>query len=431
MNGIADKVKTEQPGQVLRGVGAHLTQSFKTALARFIILILAILTLVSGVAAISLSQAAAQAGRQGNPVYTVSNFQVWAEAKNAVAAKRAALEDGRVIALRVLMKRLTLPSSYKQLPQLKPSEISKLVTSLSVQDERNSSTEYIATMDFQFSETGVKKLLQSNQIALHDRQGPEVLIVPVVDKTLLGDGDTQKEIISERDWETSFKTLDLRHGLVPLRVGQRLGSLDESVLVALLRGDAQALEAVLKAYKKKYVVLALLSSAQSDRKLRLSLVGRDGIGDVLYKRDFIISNRNVLQAADLAAEVVQGMFEHRLKLLQIKPMAVAAVKKPVEVLPWQTDLQEAPPVTGWQGEVGGAGIMIHVQFTGLRHWQELRQKLADVPGLQNLNIEKLSARGADVTCQFPGGGEALRAQLAATGLRLDPVGGNWVLSDVN
>ncbi|GJM02544.1 MAG: hypothetical protein DHS20C08_10450 [Rhodomicrobium sp.] len=374
----------------------------------------------------------AQAGRQGNPVYTVSNFQVWAEAKDAVSAKKAALEDGRLIALRVLMKRLTLYTSHKSLPKLEPSEIGKLITSLSVQDERNSSTEYLATMDFQFSETGVKALLRKNQISSYDRQGPEVILVPVVDKSLLGAGDEQKPIISQRDWATSFKTLDLAHGLVPLRVEERLGAIDESVMVALIRGEAQAMRGLYQAYKKPNVVVALLSSSQTEGKLRLSLSGRDGIGDILYKRDFIVSEGNVLQSADLAAEVVQGMFDQRLKILNIKPAPqVAAVKKPVEVLPWQTDLIEAPPVTGWQGEVGGARIMMHVQFTGLRHWQQLRRKLADVPGLEDLNIEKLSARGADVTCQFPGGGEALRAQLAAVGLRLDPVAGNWVLSDVN
>ena len=167
-------------------------------------------------------------------------------------------------------------------------------------------------------------------------------------------------------------------------------------LSRLIRGEGQALTGLYQAYGKPNVVIALLSSAQSRNKLRLTLVGRDGVGDILYKRDFLISGGDVLQAADLAAEVALGMFEQRLKLLNIKTQRVA-VKKPVEVLPWQTDLQEAPPVEGWQGEVGGARITMRVQFSGLRHWQQIRRKLADVPGLEDINIERLSARGAEVT----------------------------------
>lgn len=387
--------------------------------------------LLSGLLVISsVMPLLAQAGRQGSPVYTVSNFQVWAEAKNAVSAKKAALDDGKVIALRMLMKRLTLQTSYKDLPEIAVKDTGRYIQSLSVQDERNSKTEYLATMDFQFSEDAVKQLLASNGIPFYDRQGPEVTLVPIVDQSLLGSEEGQKPVISQRDWVTSFKTLDLSHGLVPLKIGQRLGTIDESVLVALIRGEGQALTGLYQAYGKPNVVIALLSSAQSRNKLRLTLVGRDGVGDILYKRDFLISGGDVLQAADLAAEVALGMFEQRLKLLNIKTQRVA-VKKPVEVLPWQTDLQEAPPVEGWQGEVGGARITMRVQFSGLRHWQQIRRKLADVPGLEDINIERLSARGAEVTCQFPGGGEALRAQLAALGMRLQPEGGGWVLSDVN
>lgn len=374
-----------------------------------------------------ITSAWAQAGRAGNPVYTVSNFQVWAEAKDAVSAKRAALEDGRVIALRVLMKRLTLMNSYSKLPDLPSADIGKLITSLSVQDERNSTTEYIANMDFQFSSSGVKQLLRSNQIPFYDRQGPEVVLVPVVDKSLLRPaGPNNKPAMSQNDWETSWSTLDLAHGLVPLKLANRAGALDDSVLIGLIRGEKAALEGLYSSYQGRHVVVALISSAQSTNKLRLTLVGRDGVGDIIYKRDHVVTNGNLLQAADLAAEVAQGMFEQRLKILNLRTIEVA-VKKPVEVLPWQTELQEAAPVTGWQGEVGGARIAMHVEFSGLGAWQRIRRRLVDVPGLDDLNVEKLSARGADVSCQYPGGVEALSRQLAALGMRLEPGAGGWVL----
>ena len=133
---------------------------------------------------------------------------------------------------------------------------------------------------------------------------------------------------------------------------------------------------------------------------------------------------------DIAAEVALGLFEQRVKLLRIKPQLVR--RSPVEVekqevLPWQTKTQEDAPIAGWQGDVGGARIVMHVKFSGLRHWQAIRKRLLNIDGVEELNIEKLSARGADVSCLFPGGAEALAQQVAAVGMNLQPNGEKWVL----
>ncbi len=364
--------------------------------------------------------------RSENPVYTVSNFEVWAEAKDAVAAKRAAHEDGKVIAFSQLLKRITPFEAHKRLPTLQSAQISKMITSLSVKDERNSTTEYLANMDFKFSPDQVKQVLSANRIPYWDRQGDPVVIVPIVDKSLLTPPPgQQKSIMSQKDWVTSWQTLDLSHGLVPLKIGERLAIIDDSVLVALIRDEQAAREGLLKAYKSPSVVVALLSSAQAKGRVRLTIVGRDGLGDVLYKRDHIVSKGDFVQAADLAAEVAQGMFGARLKIVKMANIVVA--HKPKEVLPWQTDLQPAAPVTGWQAQ--GERILMHVRFSGLRHWQSIRQRLQNVQGLDGLNIEKLSARGADISCAFPGGASALTPALASQGLRLTRDGTGWVLLD--
>lgn len=363
-----------------------------------------------------------------NPVYTVSNFEVWAEAKDAVLAKRAAHDDGKVVAFSQLLKRLTPYSSYKYHPTLTSQQVTQLIAALSVKDERNSSTEYLANMDFKFSVKGVKKLLKEHRLPYWDRQAEPVLLVPVVDQTLLTPPEgTQKSLLSQEDWVTAWKTLDLAHGLVPLVLKERLSVVDDAVLAALIRDETRARAGLLEAYKARGVVVALISATPAKNKLRLTLVGRDGVGDMFYKRDHIITKGDVVQAADLAAEVAQGMFDSRLKLTNMNSVAVAA--RPVEVLPWQTDLSAAAPVTGWQSEVDGERVMMHVQFRGFRHWQSIRQRLMAVQGLDGLNIEKLSARGADISCQFPGGADALKAALQARGMVMQQNPDGWILFD--
>lgn len=391
----------------------------------FVGTVLSITLLISSFFATSLS---AQSNKQpDNPVYTVSNFEVWAEAKDAVAAKRAALADGREVALSLLLKRLTLYSSYQSLPKVDEKALSKLITSLSVQNERNSATEYLATMDFKFSPKGVKTLLRQNNIAFLDRQGDQVLIVPVVDAGLLEvPSGKSKPLLTQDEWVSSWNTLDLSHALVPLKVTERLALVDDAVLSALIRGDSKAKEGLKTAYQGKPVVIALLSTAQSKNKLRLTLVGFDGIGEISYKRDHLIPDGSFIGAADIAAEVALGLFEQRLKLLRVSPQ-VARKAAPVEVLPWQTKTQEDAPVAGWQGDVGGARVLMHVKFSGLRHWQSIRKRLAAIDGVEELNIEKLSARGADVSCLYPGGAEAFARQVALAGMNLQPNGDKWLL----
>lgn len=370
----------------------------------------------------------AQQGRTDNDrLFVVSNFEVWAEAKNAVAAKKAAIEDGKVVALSQLLKRLTLYGSYKSLPQPKSDEISRMVTSLSVQNERNSSTEYLANMGFKFSSDAVKKLLQQNGIPYWDRQGKELTVVPIVDGSLLESLPGQKKsIMSLKEWASSWETLDLSHALVPVKLGERLAVIDDAVLNALIRNEPVALEGLYKAYGGKPVVVALLSSAQEKNKIRLTVVGRDSIGEIAYKRDHVLTGSRYIDAADLAAEVALGMFEQRLKLVKIRGSVVAR-REPVEVLPWKTKTQPDAPLAGWQSEVGERRIVMHVNFSGLQHWQSIRQRLSQIHGMEELTIEKLSARGADISCLFPGGAEALGREVASLGMSMQADGEGWVL----
>ena len=365
---------------------------------------------------------------QRSAVYTISNFQVWAEAKDAVTAKRAALEDGKVVAFSQLIRRLSLLGAGNKMAAIPGDQVSKMITSLAVKDERNSNTEYIASMDFQFSPELVRKFMRGQNIPYYDRQGASLILVPIVDQSLLLPlPGSQKPQLSQKDWETSWQTLDLAHALVPIVLKERLALVDDSVIAALVRGDQNSRDGLLKAYNSPRVVLALITSAPSKNKVRLMIIGRDEIGDVTYKRDHIVSKGDLLQAVDLAAEVALGMIEARVKLLKIRPVALR--QDPVEVLPWQTDLQEAPPVTGWQGEARGELVVLHVPFQGLGHWQSIRRRLLEVDGIDGLNIEKLSARGADVTCDFPGGAAALVEALRPHGFFMTPRDGGWLLQE--
>ena len=91
-------------------------------------------------------------------VYTVGNYPVEATAANAVAAKDQALADGQQAAFRSLLKRLVPVTAYKQLTRVSDVKAGDLVSGVSVRSERNSATDYIASLDFSFQADAVRAL---------------------------------------------------------------------------------------------------------------------------------------------------------------------------------------------------------------------------------------------------------------------------------
>ena len=81
-------------------------------------------------------------------VYTVGNYPVDARAANAVAAKEKALADGQQAAFRSLLKRVVPVTDHDRLKRLASLKSSDFFEGVSVRSERNSSTRYIASLDF-------------------------------------------------------------------------------------------------------------------------------------------------------------------------------------------------------------------------------------------------------------------------------------------
>jgi hypothetical protein len=72
--------------------------------------------------------------------------------------------------------------------------------------------------------------------------------------------------------------------------------------------------------------------------------------------------------------------------------------------------------------------LIQVEFRGMSEWQDISRKLSATPGVEELDVAGLSARGARVTLRYADGAEQLADELARQGLNLRNTGGSWVLS---
>ena len=166
-----------------------------------------------------LAGAEAGARAQGTSVYTVAKVQTDATAKDAVTAKKKAREEAEQRALRVVFKRLAPYSEYDRLPAVKTALIDDMLENFSVRRERNSATQYLATLDFSFNADAVRRLLSGYNISYSDIQAARIAVLPVYIEGGKVNG-------TGRDpWRGAWLELDLEHSVTPVKLVRHGASL--------------------------------------------------------------------------------------------------------------------------------------------------------------------------------------------------------------
>jgi hypothetical protein len=369
-----------------------------------------------GFAWLALSGAPAGAAKT-DPVFTVANYPVEASDKNAVAAKDKALADGQQAALRSLLKRIVPVTSYKQLSRLTKVKAQDFISGVSVRSERNSSTDYIANLDFSFQPEAVRALLQRENIAFVEAQAPPVIIVPVLRQGNPAEakGDTGR-------WRDSWKGLDLDHALTPVKLEDLKTTIHNDTVNMLTGGDDSANRILSGEYKSDRVVLAVAEPDLANKKMLVILAGQDAVGPFVLKRNYRIADGDFNYTTELAAVVALGVLEGRWKALR----AAAAPQAGETVNP---DFQNSG-TPAWSARAGashGEPVRFTAEFSGLTQWNQIRTQLLDTPGVENLEIATVSARNADVTLNYPGGAQGLANAVGGRGLSLHNDGGGWTL----
>ena len=144
---------------------------------------------------------------KGSPVFTVAKVAVEAEAKDAVEAKQIALTGGQQAALRTLLKRLTHASVYPRLPVLDDSMVERMIDGFSVRRESNSTTRYVATLDYSFEPDSVRDILNRFGLPFAEQQASPLVLLPVMTEgggVKTGSGRWRRSISSIRSPRSSL-----------------------------------------------------------------------------------------------------------------------------------------------------------------------------------------------------------------------------------
>ncbi len=330
----------------------------------------------------------------GDKVFTVGNYPVEAEAASAVAAKDKAMTDGRDAAFRSLLKRLVPVTAYNQLTRIKGTKTADLLDGVRIRSEQNSPTRYIASLDYSFQADAVRGLLQSQGVPFVADQAPEVLLIPVTQtgQTYAPAGGT---------WLQVWKDLDLENTLSPARITALKPEVHPDTIQLMLQGTGEADRILANEYKSDKVVLAIAEIDIAGKLINVTLAGRDAVGPLSWTRAYRVQDGDTGYALDLAGVVSLGVLEGRWKVMK----------------------------TGPGGTAFGADVLqIDVAFQSQDEWNDIRGRLLDIDGVDNVNIAALTARSAEMGLTYPGGGLALASLLSQRGMKMVQNGGRWSLS---
>ena len=352
---------------------------------------------------LALGLMAAPAQADDDTPYTVSKIDVDITAKNADAAKAKAMADAQKRGIDTVLRRVVPFSFSAKLPDLQPQQVETLVNGMAIRKEQYSTTRYIATLDVIFNEQGVKELLTSLGIPTSEERAPMISVLPLVI-----DGNKVKSV--NEPWRQAWLDLDLTHGLTPANVLQPRPELEAGMVRAVLAGDAGAFAAVQRDYGSAPLIIAVGQKVEGGRFVT-RLAGTDGVGRINYGRSDKLSG-TAPKAVQDAASFAYAVLENRWKATRAAPDPVAA---PVNYEEGGTPPPQAAPQQGEPGRLVTAVVV----FAGLKEWQQIRGRLAQVPGLQRLEVNSLSARTASITFDYAGSLGHLQQVLGQSGFSFE------------
>lgn len=356
--------------------------------------------------------------------YVVASYPVDATAADAVAAKAQGTAEAEQGAFRYLLKRLVAVSAYRRLPKLPLVTIENMLDGVSVRSEKNSSTEYVATLDFSFRVEAVRTLLQKQGLPYIDKQAPVLTIIPVF--AAPANTAPAAALEGQKIWRQAWAGLDLVNSLTPLKLAVAGPSSTNDTFLKLLAGDRSRLGVVQAESSAGKLLLAVASPSANGSKLTVALIGDDWTGPIDLRRTYTLYYKDISYTSEWASVIALSTLEGRWK--ELHGASGSPSTADTEAAGWSP---AAAADTAATQAAAARQLHMTVEFSSLQQWQDMRSRLGDVAGPQNVQVGALSARGAEVSVTFPGGPDALQTKLASRGMALANVGGRLVLRAAN
>jgi Uncharacterized protein conserved in bacteria (DUF2066) len=349
------------------------------------------------------------AAAQDDP-YTAT-VTVDATSDSVAKARDIARADGARRALNAVVAKLAGGADKVKPLKLSDNQVTDLVASFEVANEKMSAVRYVADYTYHFKPPDVRKAMQSAGIVVNDANNPANVNAnatastggkPIVVLPVYQDGDTALLWDDPNPWREAWSSRQVSAGgptlLVPLGDVSDLAAIDAE---KARTGDAASLAALGKKEGADDVLVMLAALRTGDNP------GLD-----VTVRDYRAGQLAVMHSDSIDAnpsEATADLFRRG------------------------ADTIAADIANGWKNAKGSAAdqqgsLVVVIPITGLDDWIKLRDSLAAVPSVRKLDLQSLSRQEATIELGYIGSVDQLKVSLAAAKLSLEGGDPAWRLA---
>lgn len=329
-----------------------------------------------------------------NP-YVIRGVEVEVTGGSATEAREAALQNGEREAYRQLVEEYVPRQHRETLMNLPPEQIRRLIQGFEVQNEKITSDSYQAKLTYTFNKAEVDALLDTSGSGYIAPQNARTLILPLLrgqNEVLLWEDDNP--------WRQAWEEFLSRNNTVPAAIP--LGDITD-----IATAPAQVVE---RAHFQQLKPLA----------------ARYHAGDILIAE---ASFRKDINTGQLYLEVIQKELGRdnsntditHYAMLPDKPRAEVFSRAVLDIS--RRILQDARG----DADYGSNRILALVPIASIKDWVEIRNRLQQVPEVEEVELGALSNMQADVRLKLAGKPQQVTPALHRYGLYLTQENGYWVL----
>ncbi len=348
---------------------------------------------------ISIVVAAGPAAAEQADSYTVRDVEVDVTADNVNLARQQAFAKGQRDAFDRLIQRFTTPDEAAHLPAVSDAQLDDLVLDVGVDQEKQSTVRYIATLSVRFKSEAIRQMLHDAGIAYTEWRGKPVVVLPVL-KTDVG------PILWEQNnpWRDAWKGAAAQ-GLVPLAVPAppAASQAPDDALQAATAGPD-----VLAAFAARYDAQDLL--------VLTGVIGHTDDGRTTF--DVALAGVGPLAAAVTGGKTWQGDAGESIE--SVMHRAVTDIAAMLNDTYKRDNMVPA-------GDAESLSVMVPV--AGLADWTQLRGRLARTTAVRSWEIGAISQSSASLVLHYVGAQQQLEAALVQNGLVLSWAEDHWVLQN--
>lgn len=324
------------------------------------------------IGALGAAGLAAHPAKAQQNVYVASGIPVDLTGDIATLREKAMLQAQRQ-GLQKVLSTIASPEDLKSVTLPGDDEITSWVQDFEIEEEKTSASRYIGRFTFRFMADPIRQFLSDQGVAYAETESKAVLVLPVY-TTETGDTELWGPT---NPWFAAWASRQQQPGLVPIKTP--VGDLPDTNAISAtqaLAGDKPRIQALADRYAVGDVMVAeaALQPPGADGKRVLALtVASYGTDEVQNLKDQLVSDTGDVD--QLLRDGVQRVAE----LVQNS---------------WKQQNLVDPNMR--------ATVQVHVPFSSLQQWVQVKRHLAQVNLIKSVNLTHLTRSGADIELTYLG-----------------------------